>query len=84
MQFVHDNIGATSLSTVIEEEDDVDSSDEEADDLNPVQRVVAAVHANKLTKQLLEDADVVVPPPTDDSVSTAALLLHLSDLIADS
>ena len=58
-------------------DEDVVSSDEEADDLDPVQRVVAAVHADKLTKQLLEDADVVVPPATDDSVSTATSLMHM-------
>ena len=80
MQFVHDNIDATSPNT--DEEDGV-TSDVEADDVDPVQRVVAAVHADKLTEQLLEDANVVVPPATEDGVSTAALLDHLSDLIAD-
>ena len=69
---------------MIDDEEDVPTSDEDNDEEDdPVQRVVAAVHADKLSKQLLEDANVVVPPATEDSVSTAALLHHLSDLIAD-
>ena len=67
-----------------EEEEDGVTGDVEADGVDPVQRVVAAVHADKLTKQLLGDANVVVPPATEDGVSTTALLDHLSDLIVDS
>ena len=54
--------------------------------MNPVEYVVHAAHTDKLTQHDLENANVVVPIPddTEESISTLALLDHLSDLIADS
>ena len=62
---------------------DVDSGVGGKVQLNPVECVVAAAHADKLSQRDLEFANVLVPEVTDENVSTPALLDHLSDLIAD-
>ena len=59
--------------------DDVDVDD---DDLNPVQRVVAAAHAGRLTQQHLEDVQVDVLDGDEDIVKIT--INHFSDLVVDS
>ena len=59
------------------------NSDDEGGDIDPVRRVVSAAYEDNLTRQHLESAQVVLPPASEDEISTAALIDHFSDLIAD-
>ena len=66
------------MSTTTENRDDY----VEDDDLNPVDRGVAAAHAGRLTRQHLEDAQVHVSDGDEDIV--AVTINHFADLVADS
>ena len=63
---------------------DHDDVDVEDDDLNPVQRVVAAAHAGRLTQQHLEDAQVDVLDGDEDEDIVKVTINHFADLVVDS
>ena len=78
-QFLSDLLAAEAEAEMA---DEGTSEVEEEVELDPVKRVISAVHNDRLTRTHLEDANVVLPDDTNDNIST--IINHLSDLIADS
>ena len=72
------------MESLQDAEEDRSTSEESESAMDPVEYVVHAAHNDKLTQHDLENASVVVPDVVEESISTLALLDHLSDLIADS